>query len=178
VLVAADADGEWVEVEEEIEGLVGGGWRAAAILFALTTLALGGALVYGFFQLVEYRDDARYLEQRLPFYAVQLPLTGEDLLGTVYISQPRLDRGVIVVNGLPQNEPGQVYVVWIERNDGTVEFNRVFLVTGEERVHLDITRLPRTFARLFITVEPSNPRPAEPTGAELASAQSLEASNE
>jgi hypothetical protein len=146
----------------------GRGWVFATLMFALIAGILVAGGVAGFFVLVDYRNQATDLESKQPFLALQIGFTGEnDIQGIAYLESPGYTRGFLRLDNLPIPDKGRAYVLWAEGENG-VQMIREVRVTRDERLYLDLSRLPKNLSRLFFTEEQQGFRGNQPTGRVVA----------
>jgi hypothetical protein len=100
--------------------------------------------------------------------AMQIGFTGEnDIQGIAYLESPDYTRGFLRLDNLPIPPKGQAYVLWADSAAG-LQMIREVRVTRDERLYLDLTRLPKNLSRLFFTEEEQGFRGKEPNGRVVA----------
>ena len=141
-------------------------WRVYAILLAVTSVALFGALVVGFFFLVQYRNRGDELQQVAEVAAVSMTVSspsGAAVTGYGFYD-PAAARLLLVISGLPVAPTGRTFVIWADHPKGITP---VGSTAGDRRsttTTLQLGLIPQGTTRVFFTEEASGPRPPAPTG--------------
>ena len=144
-----------------------GPWRAIAVGAAAAAFVLALGLVAVAFAWLDARDDVDRLEGQLAARAIELPLSGEGVSGTIYVASS-FESGVARLTGLPPAPAEHHYQLWSEGPFGS-RSAADFVGTEDGELLVELPALPNDMTRMFVTIEPDGATGQEPTGPEVMS---------
>lgn len=147
--------------------VITGPWRAIAVAAAAASFVLAIGLVAVAFAWLDARDDVDRLEGQLAARAIELPLSGEGVSGTIYVAA-NFQSGVARLSGLPPAPAEHHYQLWSEGPFGS-RSAADFIGTEEGELLVELPALPNDMTRMFVTIEPDGATGEEPTGPEVMS---------
>jgi len=147
--------------------IIAGPWRAIAVGAAAAAFVMAIGLVAVAFAWLDARDDVDRLEGQLAARAIELPLSGEGVSGTIYVAS-NFESGVARLNGLPPAPAEHHYQLWSEGPFGS-RSAADFVGTEEGELLVELPALPNDMTRMFVTIEPDGATGQEPTGPEVMS---------
>lgn len=139
-------------------------WRTMALASAAAVLALAVGLAIAVNGWIGAQDDADRLTQELRARALELPLSGDDAQGTIYVSSD-FKSGVARFTGLPPAPAEHHYQVWSEGPFG--ERSAADFVGRDGDLLVELPELPNDMTRMFVTIEPDGATGDRPTGPEV-----------
>jgi hypothetical protein len=134
------------------------GAAAAAFLMAIGLLGLGAAWL-------DARDEVDRLEGQLAARAIELPLSGDGVSGTIYVAS-NFQSGVARLQGLPPAPAEHHYQLWSEGPFGS-RSAADFVGTEDGELLVQLPALPNDMTRMFVTIEPDGATGNAPTGPEV-----------
>lgn len=144
-----------------------GPWRAIAVGAAAAAFVMAIGLVAIAFAWLDARDDVDRLEGQLAARAIELPLSGDGVSGTIYVAST-FESGVARLTGLPPAPEKHHYQLWSEGPFGS-RSAADFVGTEEGELLVELPALPNDMTRMFVTIEPDGATGQEPTGPEVMS---------
>lgn len=144
-----------------------GPWRAIAVGAAAAAFVLAIGLVAVAAAWLDARDNVDRLEGQLAARAIELPLSGDGVSGTIYVAS-NFGSGVARLNGLPPAPAEHHYQLWSEGPFGS-RSAADFVGTEEGELLVELPALPNDMTRMFVTIEPDGATGEEPTGPEVMS---------
>ena len=153
--------------ERRPSNVVVGPWRAIAVGAAAAAFVMAIGLVAVAFAWLDARDDVDELEGQLAARAIELPLSGEGVSGTINVAS-NFESGVARLAGLPPAPAEHHYQLWSEGPFGA-RSAADFVGTEEGELLVQLPALPNDMTRMFVTIEPDGATGEEPTGPEVMS---------
>jgi hypothetical protein len=143
-----------------------GPWRNIALGAAAGVFLLAVGLTAVTIAWLDARDEADRLEGQLAARAIELPLMGDGVSGTIYVAS-NFASGVARFTGLAEAPAQHHYQLWSEGPYGAKSAADFTGSNGELLVQLP--ELPKEMTRMFVTLEPDGATGAAPTGPEVLS---------
>lgn len=144
--------------------IIPGPWRTIAIGAAAAALLFAVGLTAVSVAWLDARDDRDRLEGQLAARAIELPLSGPNATGTIYVAAD-FASGVAVFSGLAVAPAQHHYQVWSEGPDGSK--SAADFTGGDGALVVKLPQLPKDMTRMFVTIEPDGASQGVPSGPEV-----------
>ncbi|HMO95292.1 MAG TPA: anti-sigma factor [Tepidiformaceae bacterium] len=156
-----------LSVQRQASNVVVGPWRAIAVGAAAAAFLMAIGLVAVAVAWLDARDEVDRLEGQLAARAIELPLSGDGVSGTIYVAS-NFQSGVARLQGLPPAPAEHHYQLWSEGPFGS-RSAADFVGTEEGELLVELPALPNDMTRMFVTIEPDGATGTAPTGPEVMS---------